>query len=129
MAKKTTTDMPILVVTNGRSATMEIGPRMADPGYPTKLSFVYWDVQRAGEGAGPDSALCAIRLTREWYEEYMEGKEIHKWLNTYEKLLAYINTQTHYKFGCEVCGAVIDDLEAYKAHLLGHKKQLENLLT
>jgi len=127
MTKKTD-DFPVLVVADGRASKVEIGPRTKDPGYPTILQFMYWDVRTAGLGAGPDSAVCAIRLTKEWYDNFIKNKVIHKWLDTYDKLLIHFEDNPHYKFGCEVCGETFNRLEDYFVHLNGHREQLNKLL-
>ena len=121
-------DFPVLVVADGRASKMEIGPRTEDPGYPTTIQFVYWDVRAKGPGGGPDSALCAIRMTNEWYDNFIKGKTIHKWLDTYDKFLVYCEDSSYYKFGCDVCGDCFNSLEEYFVHLDGHKTQLNKLL-
>lgn len=120
------TDNPILVVTMGRGHKVEIGPRVSDPGYPVHINFVYWDIQRTGMGAGADAPMCAIKLTRKWYDKYIKAKAIHEWLNTYDKLLAYFEKESGYEFGCPVCGLTLKTLDDYRSHLEEHKKLLAN---
>lgn len=121
MTKTKKADNPILVVIMGRSHKMEIGPRTSDPGYPTYIRFAYWDIQRTGKGAGPDTPMCAIKLTRKWFEDYIEGRVIHEWLNTYDKLLSWLAEQGSFSFGCPVCGALVPTLEQYENHLEVHR--------
>ena len=115
-------EVPVLVVTMGRSRRIEIGPRVTDPGYPTYLSLVYWDIKRAGEGAGPDTPMCGIKLTKEWYEEYIKDKTVYDRFSTYANLLRWFDSQGDYEFACDICGDVLDSLKAYHKHLVAHIK-------
>jgi len=121
-------DTPILVVTMGRAHRVEIGPRTSEPGYPTYIYFMYWDVKRKGEGRGDDTPMCAIKLTREWYENFIRGKEIHEWLNSYDKLLARFEKEGTYSFGCPVCGDTLKRLKEYRKHLEGHRNLLKDFM-
>jgi len=120
-------EIPVLVVTMGRSHRVEIGPRVTDPGYPTYLYFSYWDIKRAGLGAGEDTPMCCIKLTKDWYENYIEGKAIYEWLNTYDKLLNYFDKQEMYEFGCPICGETLVHISEYLKHIQTHKEALANL--
>jgi len=118
--------MPILVVTEGQTSRLEIGPRATTPGTRLFIQFTPWDAIPVGEpGAG--KPLSCILLTREWYEEYIEGKVVHEWLDSYDKLIDYFEKSPHYQFGCGVCGARLETVEGYRKHLDEHRATLKQL--
>jgi len=125
---KSAQEFPVLIVTMGRAHRMEIGPRVDEPGYPTYVYFMYWDVKRKGEGRGDDTPMCAIRMTREWYDNYIRDKTIHEWLDNYDKILARFEKDANYEFGCPVCGDTMKRLREYHEHLEGHKSLLKDYL-
>ena len=125
------TEHPILIIAEGQLHKLQIGPRpqagvplreKTELGYPTFLQFTPWSRIQIGFGAG--KPLCCIELTRRWYKKYIKDKMIHKWFDTYDKLIAYFEKDTHYQFGCPVCGETISSMEEYEEHIEGHKKAL-----